>query len=50
MYVAMSIVQEGYGLPLFHNNVYSYFISGKCASAPIADDDVLKELIRQVIL
>ena len=45
----MSIVQGGYGYPLFHPSVYNYFIYGKYTDVCMLDNKVPDPLIAQFI-
>ena len=48
----MSILQGGFGLPIFSLPLYQYLVNGDISSVTVSDDDIpdpgLKELVRLV--
>ena len=52
-FVAMSIIQGGFGLPIFSQHLYSYLVTGKYVNLEINNDDVpdpaAQALLKQVI-
>ena len=54
IYVAMSVIQGGSGLPVFSQHLYSYLTTGKYINLEIKNEDVpdlgARALLQQVIL
>lgn len=48
-YTAMSIIQDGFGLPIFPLPIYQYLVCGDISSINVTDDDIPDPGLRQLV-
>ena len=48
-YTAMSIIQDGFGLPIFPIPVYQYLVSREISTIHVSDDHIPDPGLRQLV-